>query len=319
MAKSGNQKISTPIIGRRNWSMGKWLSSETSSSSHSRQGYNVDVSPPVKERQILNINKQTPAMALVLRKLKELLPPFCHAMAEGHFIKCCSLLGSVLSTSQKQTPAPYYSSPIFGRGASSPVSPSRNPNSPIRAWLTGSAMERSESNEDSQNVLNETAVLENNLDVFFLLTGVESMYTSLEHANSTGFATLMVTCYEQAVKDLQLLRLNMTDAFLMNAGDSVNDPASKTASGLTVASLTSTLSFLVAFCQARIQCIQLQSALWHSSPDFADMAGLFKTLLPNLQRLSQSSIFDSLHTSIVNELGAWASICQTAFSVQHCR
>jgi hypothetical protein len=275
----------------------------------------MDVSPPLKERQLLQVSKQTPAIALVLRKLKELMPPFCTAMSESQFIKCCSLLASAMESSMKNSHA-HYSSPIFGRGSTSPASPNR---SPIRAWLTGGTLEHGDSNNSMPDELDVAAAIETNLEVFFLLTGVEAMYTSLAHVNSATFATLLATCYEHAIRDLQLLRLNLSDAFLMRDGDKDKAPHSTTGSSDAVAALTDALSFLVAFCQVRIKSIQLQSALWHSSPNFADMAALFESLLPNLQQMTPSSIVEPLHASVVNELGAWSSICRTAFFAQSCR
>ena len=304
---------STPVIGRPNWRMGKWLSSGSPSSQARSGKYDLDVSPPLRERQLLQVSKQTPAIALLQRKLKELLPPFCKAMSEAQFIKCCSLLATSMESSVKSQPA-HYSSPMFGRG-SSPASPSR---SPLGSWFTGSALERSDSNHSLEEA-KAAAVVESNLEVFFLLTGVESMYTSLAHGISANYATLLVKCYEQAVMDLQLLRLTLGDAFLIQEDNKDKPAQSKTGSNDNVVVLTASLSFLVSFCQSRIQSIKLQSVLWHSSPDFAEMSTLFESLIPNLQQITPSVIVESLHAVALHELGAWSSICRAASSAQQCR
>ena len=313
-SRSSKYGVSTPVIGRPNWRMGKWLPSGSPSSQVRSGRYDMDVSPPLRECQLLQVSKQTPAVALLLRKLKELLPPWCKAMSEYQFIKCCSLLAASMESPGKSQPS-HHASPIFGRGSSSPASPSR---SPIAAWFTGSALERSDSNHSLEEA-NAAAVVESNLEVFFLLTGIESMYTSLAHANSTNYATLLVKCYEQAVKDLQVLRLNLSDAFLAREDSKDGLSPSKTGSNDNVVVLTASLSFLVLFCQSRIQCIKLQSALWHSTPDFVELAALFGSLIPNLQQLTPSVIVESLHTSVLYELGAWSSICRAASSAQRCR
>lgn len=176
----------------------------------------------------------------------------------------------------------------------------------------------------------------------------------MAHAVSPQFGRLLATCYEQTIKDLQLLRLTFCDAFLMNieGGNTITNTATGTeqpqappksaknlSSSESVAALVASLLFLVSFCQARIQCIQLQSALWHqppgSTPNFAELTALFKSILPNLLAASQGNnpnkSFSSstttpplpavkvLATATLTEIGAWSGLCQTAFAVQHCR
>lgn len=202
----------TPTIGRNavvrsSWGgVGKWLASSSTTSPiasgsplqpfHGGGSYGLtagmSVSPPLQERQLLQLHKQTPAMTLVLRKLRELLPEYCQAMAECQFVKCCSLVDTAVSSSaaaasaaaanssSSASPPGIFGSPIFGGG--SPSSRSSPGRSPMRNWLTRGGVGGLESsrNDSSSSVeeFHAAAVLESKMDVLFLLIGVESMYAS---------------------------------------------------------------------------------------------------------------------------------------------
>jgi hypothetical protein len=104
----------------------------------------------------------------------------------------------------------------------------------------------------------------------------------------------------------------------------------------SISTLATSLLVLVAFCQARAQCIRLQSALWQQThphatqPNFGEMAALLESILANLlvgsqaspkatSNRSSSAEVQALADAAVKEIGAWAGLCQTAFSVQNCR
>jgi len=311
-----NHGISSPAMA---WRQRKWRPPEKNGTAYKTrsENYDMDVSPPLRERQLMQVNQRTQTITVLMRKLKELLPPFCKAISECQFGKCCSLMASHIELSVRHKPS-NYSSPIFGRGFASPVSPSR---SPIRAWLSGSGLEPNDSNSSLEEAGGASIAETTNLDVFFLLTGAESMYTSLAHVNSTSFATLLVECYEKAIMDLKLLRLTLGDAFLVRDDDEEELSQSTTGptSDSTVAAVADSLAFLVSLCKTRIQSIQLQSALWRSSPDFIDMVSLFDSLLPNLQKINPSNIVEPLHASLIQEVGAWSFLCRTAHLAQNCR
>ncbi len=336
-------RVSTPIIGRgvRPWRAGRWLPSRSSPqkvnpTSKYRLASGLSVSPPSRERQILTTPRQTPAMTMALRKLQKILPEFCNTMAECRFLKCCSLLGSILlvkSTSSGRAFSPVTS---FLGGPSSPSSKSSPGRSPIRAWLTGGGESLRHDSSNSLDEMNAAALLESHMEVFFLLVGAESMYTSMAHVISLHFCQVLTACYEQAVKDLQLLRFSLSDAVLMNpASDGhqiINDP--ETFHAASAEGLVASLLSLVSFCQARIQCIQLQSVLWHSppqpssAPNFAELAALFASIPPNTRLATtnddkgQSSSLAAVETLVnvtLNEISVWSALCQTAFSVQHCQ
>jgi len=354
--KPDNQtpRISTPTIGRgaRAWGVRNWLSQASSSPQHPPRGtgsYRLDsglsLSPPLRERQLLQLHNQTPAMTLVLKRLRELLPPFCQAMADCQFVKCCSLLTTAMSSTLVHTAGQASSAsspPIFG-GAPSPQGKASPGRSPIRAWLGVETTALPTLDET-----NAAAVLESKMEVFFLLVGVESMYQSMAHSVSLQFAQLLANGYEQIVKDLQLLRLTLCDAFLVRhesaRTDATSQPSPDRSTAETehltmtesISTLATSLLVLVAFCQARAQCIRLQSALWQQThqhatqPNLGEMAALFESILANLlvgsqaspkatSNRSSSAEVQALADAAVKEIGAWAGLCQTAFSVQNCR
>jgi hypothetical protein len=405
---------------RASWRVGQWLSSPsppmappslrsrrqlqqqqqqstTSTSSRTRSS----VSPPLRERQLFQWHKQTPAMTLVLTKLKELLPQYCQAMAEGQFVHCCSLLGAVLTTTttgtKTTTPSSSSYSPTTGSrsggatprttAASAAAPPSTTSSlfsvgtppllsrlsptttatnstgrSPIRNWLlTRSKRGGAGEEHDARNIYEEEAaaaaasyrmVLESKMEVLFLLVGAESMYANMAHASSSCsilsssshqlgggdrdrpsvMLLVLINVYEQTIKDLHLLRLTLCDTFLTSNNNNDHkaqtegqeEPtaaatASSSSGEMSMATLAACLLFLVYFCQARIQCIHLQSALWHCpttnntgntdpssdpldnneknktstvvpspTPNFAEIAVLFESIRPKLMAASSS-------------------------------
>ena len=243
---------------------------------------------PVRQKKepASDVKKQYRLNLLQLHQLEDLLPNYCQGLAACQYVKCCSFLGSILLSMAQAQPVPPAASPIFrpatpflGRrpprrnktADSSPTgkSPSTSPKSPIRMWMTGDA--GAEDENQTANPAAETYDLAPSLDVFFLLVGVEAMYTSMAHAISSPLAQLLVNCYERVIQELESLRFTLASSNVETKGDGESekdsaDPGSKNSSGpplAVVTSLASTLLSLVSYCQVRIQCVQLQSALWH--------------------------------------------------------
>lgn len=351
----------TPILGRGSgtgpWGVGKWLSSTPKSSHRPSLGRRFDaglsVSPPLVDRQGLHhLSRQTPTITPILRKLEALVPQFCQAMTERRFLKCCTVLGSILlSAPPSSGPRPRTSnSPVMSLlgGTASPSSRASPGRSPIRAWLTGAGGGDITRNDSSNSLdeLHTATMLESNMEVFFLLLGVESMYTSMAHVMSPQFAQILASSYEQALKDLQLLRFSLCDAFHVRPemDNETRQPLSesKTKSSPSVEDsvkdLASSILLLISFCQARVQCIHLQSALWHqrshpttSSPNFAELGTAFASIAPATrldlvkEKHATTSTSSSWPTPVetlllrtLDEIHAWSGLCRTTFAVQHC-
>ena len=351
----------TPILGRgsgaRPWGVGQWLSSTPTRPRPSAVGRRFEaglsVSPPLVDRHGLqHPPRQAPAITSILRKLEALVPQFCQAMAECRFLKCCTVLGTILLSPPPSGPRPRSSnSPVIsllGGTTTSPLSRASPGRSPIRAWLTGASGADHTRNDSSNSLdeLNTATMLESNMEVFFLLLGVESMYRSMAHVMSPQFAQILASSYEQALKDLQLLRFSLCDAFHVRPEaetrpSSSQESESKTTTSTTpsvedtVKDLSASILLLVSFCQARVQCIHLQSALWHQqphptvAPNFAELAVAFATIAPTTrldlfkEKLSKKSSsptpVETLLLLTLDEINAWSGLCRTTFAVQHCQ
>lgn len=354
----------TPILGRGSetlaWGVGKWLSSTPKSNRPSaasrRFEAGLSVSPPLVDRQRLQHvpRQQTPANTAILRKLEALLPQFCQAMAECRFLQCCTVLGSILLPPAPSGLRPRSSnSPVTSLlgGTASPLSRASPGRSPIRAWLTGASAGEFTRNDSSNSLdeLNTAAVLASNMEVFFHLLGVESMYRSMAHVMSPQFAQILASSYEQALKDLQLLRFSLCDAFHvrpeaeirpLSSTSKETDSETNTATPSiedTVKDLAASILLLISFCQARVQCIHLQSAMWHqpphptvAAPIFAELAAAFAMIPPttrldrvkekhDTKTVSSATPVETLLLRTLDEINAWSGLCRTTFAVQHCQ
>ena len=264
----------------------------------------ADRQPPVSaQRNRSKPSTSIPVLTMALLKLDELMLDFTKHLSDpsmSNVEEALALLdGCVATASPNATPS-----------KGSPDS-----RSPIRDWLTGNTS--THSNDSPTKTADSALVLEGEFEnfslSFFLLAAAEAVYAKLGHVQ-VDVATQLATLYQQAAKELEMVRETLCVPFLSGM--------EQLAPNMTMykehaSSLSRSIQCLLQICAVRSQMISIEVSLWESSqPTFEDLKVAFFDLLSLLPK--DASHAEPVRDSVQKEIKLWASMMDLGMTVERC-
>jgi hypothetical protein len=233
--------------------------------------------------------RRTPVLTLTLLKLDDCLSEFCKILEDptyNNVQKACGILDSSVATASTGMTAFISSGKNSCDASKSPerTSPSL---SPISLWFSGGAL------PTDTSPISSAVALEGEWETFcnplIVFAGLEGIYASLSHAESSELAWSLSKLYEKTASDIIVVRETLCDPFLSSENDG---KISKDASGSTKLSsykekafgVAMALESIVNVCQCRDKLIWQQRDLWTSTDSIT---------LPSCESGGQSSPRDA--------------------------
>lgn len=274
--------------------------------------------------------RRTPVLTLALLKLDENLREFCQLLQDPTYEnvqKACGILESSVATASSLLDH-------AGNHVSVEVSPTRtSPSlSPLTSWFTGASHPSTSSPTSSAVALEgEWEKFSNPLIVF---AGLEGIYASLLHAESSELARSLSKLYERTIEDLSVVRETLCDPFLPSSLSEDENPlasvdASIDGSGSNkllsyrenAIKVASSLDAIKSTCQCRRKMLWQQRELWSSadSVNLHDASTMYQSLLPLVKEIDTTSHANPISTNLTHEVEAWYHLMEMALSIEQLR
>lgn len=309
----------------------RWISSSQNKQTLYRMNPLTTLSPtlspsPTRVSKRL-ATRRAPVLTLALLKLDENLSEFCKILEDPTYDnvqKACRILDSSVATATNGSNPPV-SPKNLGNGPRSPqrTSPSL---SPIAKWFSGGSASTDTSPTSSAVALEgEWETFCNPLIVF---AGLEGLYASLTHAESSELAWGLSKLYERITSDLIAVRETLCDPFLFPQNDvtlstdgSGSNPDKLFACRESAAVVALTLDSIVNVCQCRCTLVWHQRELWSHKEtiNLSDASAAFQSILPSAKTFDVTHHATPIVANLHQEVRSWYHLMEMALSLEQLR
>jgi hypothetical protein len=292
-------------------------------------------------------------LTLALLKLDENLGKFCQLLEDPTYEnvqEACAILDSSVATAGAGNRSPHNHQDDFPPTSTPPTSdsPMSSPSlSPIASWFIGSYAAEPSPTSSAVALEGEWEKFSISLVIF---AGLEGIYASLAHAESSDLAKNLTRLYEKMAVDIQLVRETLCDPFLPslvpppvldplhpdNVQQEPRAPPTTKNSRLSqykekAARLAMSLDIIRNICTCRCRLIEQQKILW-SSPDSINTGDaatvIAQSILPltNIPEYEFNTEFsiDKVHATgilrnVAQEAEAWCHLMEMASAIEQAR
>ncbi|KAG7366461.1 hypothetical protein IV203_029131 [Nitzschia inconspicua] len=277
-----------------------------------------------------SMGRRTPVLTLALLKLDKNLNGFCEFLQDPTYEnvrKACEILHTYVSIAiatsiPTDRHAERHPSPM---AAMSPTL------SPLTSWFTGGSNPLAASPSSSAAALEgEWEKFSNPLIVF---AGLEGIYASLLHAESSELARNLSKLYERTIDDLIVVRETLCDPFLPSESESEtlsssmaifedeSSPAPLSSYREIATRVASSLDTIMNVCHCRRKLIWQHKELWSSKDSIilSEAAATFQSLLPLVKATDPAGHAYPILTNLCKEVEIWYYLMEMFISVEQIR